>query len=299
MIPSIRIENLSKAYRGKKRQRLHALTDLNLAVAPGEVFGFLGPNGAGKSTTIKILLGLIKPDSGSAELFGHSVASSEARQKVGYLPENPSFYEFLTAREYLHFVGGSFGMDQGILRSESDRVLELLQLTEAADRPLRTYSKGMVQRLGLAQALVHDPDLYIFDEPMSGLDPMGRALVKQIIRDLKESGKTVFFSSHITADIESVCDRVGIIVKGRLRNESSVSDLLHQSILGYTLWVEGPTELESYAGKVVADNVFEYHVATEELQTFIAHVLQQKGSSVKLIEPQRKSLEAFFLEVVQ
>ncbi|PLY03566.1 MAG: ABC transporter ATP-binding protein [Desulfuromonas sp.] len=295
---AIRIENLGKLYRGKKRQLVHALTDLNLQVGQGEVFGFLGPNGAGKSTTIKLLLGLIQPTSGGAFLFNQPVSDASSRLRVGYLPENPAFYDFLSAREYLYFVAGSFGMKKEHIKEQSDRVLELLQLTDAANRPVSTYSKGMVQRLGLAQTLVHDPDLYIFDEPMSGLDPMGRALVKKIIRDLKGQGKTVFFSSHITADVESVCDRIGIIVKGELRSEESVGTLLHESIQGYSVWVRGPIEVDGYQGQLVADDVSAFRVPKEQLDLFIAAIVARQDCSIQLVEPERKDLEAFFLDVV-
>ena len=167
----ISISQLKKTYRGKRGKKVEALRDLSLTIVPGEVFGFLGPNGAGKSTTIKILMGLIRPSAGDARIFGLSTGDPTARRRVGFLPENPAFYDFLTAREYLRFVGEVFAMSTAVIRKESDRVLELLDLTAAAGRPIRGYSKGMVQRLGLAQTLLHNPDLYILDDsiPSAGL----------------------------------------------------------------------------------------------------------------------------------
>ncbi|MGD0845639.1 MAG: ABC transporter ATP-binding protein, partial [Geobacteraceae bacterium] len=175
---AIDIRDLSKTFRGKKGSRVEALKGLTLSIDTGEVFGFLGPNGAGKSTTIKIIMGLIRSTSGSALIMGHPTGSPVARRQVGFLPENPAFYDFLTAEEYLNFVGQAFGMAKPLLEKRTDEVLALLELIEARKRPMRGYSKGMVQRLGLAQVLLHDPDVYILDEPMSGLDPLGRALVK-------------------------------------------------------------------------------------------------------------------------
>jgi len=297
---SIEIDSLSKTFKGKKRTSVEALKELRLSVAQGEVFGFLGPNGAGKSTTIKILMGLIFPSSGSASLLGSSVSSPESRKRVGYLPENPSLYDFLTAREYLDFVGRSFGMSSTEIASRTVEVLEMLQLAEAADRPVRSYSKGMVQRLGLAQALLHDPDLYILDEPMSGLDPIGRSLVKDIIRRLKEKGKTVFFSTHITADVEAVCDRVGIIAKGKLEALDSVENIMRSGIIGYSVQVSGVDDLSDcgYSFCEVKGALYEYDVPKECFNDFIATVAS-KGGKVELIETNRKDLEEFFLEIVK
>ncbi|QWV95059.1 ABC transporter ATP-binding protein [Geomonas oryzisoli] len=282
---AVEISHLSKSYPGKRLGKVAALHDVSLEVAAGEVFGFLGPNGAGKSTTIKIVMGLLRPGTGSVRVFGTPVQSVESRRKVGYLPENPSFYEFLTGREYLAFVGRAFGMDDAAIRSESSRVLELLDLSGAADRPIRGYSKGMVQRLGLAQAMVHDPDLYILDEPMSGLDPVGRALVKEIIKDLKRRGKTVFFSTHITADIEIVCDRVGIVAGGRLRTVDSVANILQSGVVGYEIEI-------SRAGAVEV-----IQVERDLLQHRLSE-LMDTGAVIERIEPVRKDMEAFFLDII-
>jgi ABC-2 type transport system ATP-binding protein len=284
---ALKTTNLKKIYRGKKMQKVIALQDLNLEVPPGQVFGFLGPNGAGKSTTIKLLTNQIRATAGSAQIFGASVEQTESRHRIGYLPENPSFYDFLSAREYLNFVGRVFSTPTGPLRDGIERVLAVMDLSEAADRPMRTYSKGMVQRLGLAQALIHDPDLYILDEPMSGLDPIGRALVKDVILDMKQRGKTVFFSSHITNDVETICDSFAILNKGRLLVTDSVTSILDESSPSYTiLWRtdsgdEGTAEIDSSG-------------LTEHLSQ-----LQSEGKSIVTVSRKQQSMEAFFLEKIE
>jgi ABC-2 type transport system ATP-binding protein len=297
---AIEIANLSITYKGKKFTKVEALKSLNLTVNQGEVFGFLGPNGAGKSTTIKTLVGLISPSAGTASLLGVDISSHESRRRVGYLPENPSFYEFLTAREYLAFVGKSFSMNAVLIAERTREVLDLLQIADAAERPVRSYSKGMVQRLGLAQALLHEPELYILDEPMSGLDPLGRALVKDIIRQLKQAGKTVFFSTHITADVEAVCDKVGIINRGELQALDSVENILLNGIVGYSVQISGVSELsdEGYSLTSVQGTLHEYLVAKNSFNDFIGAVAA-RGGKVELIETKRKDLEEFFLEIVK
>lgn len=299
MTKAISIEKLSKTYRGKRRQRVMALKDLCLSVAPGEIYGFLGPNGAGKSTTIKILVGQIRPTGGEAMIFGQPVAGVQARRKIGYLPENPALYDFLTAREYLTMVGRCFRMAPEAIRAESDRVLDLLDLKDAASRPIRGYSKGMVQRLALAQTLLHDPDLYILDEPMSGLDPVGRALVKEVMLELKRRGKTVFFSTHVIADVEAVCDRVAIIAKGELRAESAVSEILAAGLDGYLvkLGEAPPGALCGYCIDPTTKGTTLF-VPREEFSGVIRQ-LDQAECPIQLIDPHRKSLEEFFLKMIK
>ncbi|MEM4711326.1 MAG: ABC transporter ATP-binding protein, partial [Candidatus Woesearchaeota archaeon] len=207
----ISIENLSKIYKVKRKEKVEALKNLNLEIYKGEVFGFLGPNGAGKTTTIKLLMGLIYPTSGCFYINGIKNTSNEYKKYVGYLPENPSFYDYLTGEELLHFVGKIYDMDEDTIFERTEKLLKTLDLYDARNRYIRSYSKGMVQRLGIAQCLLHDPDIYILDEPMSGLDPIGRILVRDIILELKSKDKCVFMSTHILNDIETICDRVGII----------------------------------------------------------------------------------------
>lgn len=283
----INIENLTKVYTGKKLQKVTALKDLSLSIKQGEVFGFLGPNGAGKSTTIKVLMGLVKPTSGTVEVAGHNASDLRAKRKIGYLPENPAFYDYLTANEYLQFVSKAHHIPKPTTNQRIEQVLQQVSLLEARNRKIRGYSKGMVQRLGVAQTLIHDPDIFILDEPMSGLDPLGRTLVKDIILDLKAKGKSIFFSTHITADVESICDRVGIIKDGSLRSVEKVDDILTKGIKGYQVRWSSPT-----------GDVLEDFVDDSRLTSFLSE-LEQDGNSLILVDPKRKHVETFFLEVIQ
>lgn len=285
---AIEIDHLSKVFKGKKGARVEAIKDLSLEVARGEIFGFLGPNGAGKSSTIKSLMGLIVPTSGSAKIMGEPITSVSSRLHVGYLPENPAFYDYLSAEEYLLFVGRVFKMEATALREASERVLKLLELWEARKRPMRGYSKGMVQRVGLAQVLIHDPEVYILDEPMSGLDPIGRALVKEIMLDLKSRGKCVFFSTHITADVESVCDRVGIILNGELKRVERVENIMTEGLLGYQVRIKRRDSAETEQIYLEAGNFAKFMADAEP-----------QGYEVTFVEPKRKDLEAFFLDIVR
>lgn len=221
----IEIDSVSKVFKKEfTRREVHALKSLTLSVDIGEVFGFLGPNGAGKSTTIKLLLNLIRPSSGRLFIEGKDVSDKYVKRIIGYLPENPYFYDHLSARELLWFGGKSCSMSDDAIRSRSHALLDELDLTHAMKRPLRSYSKGMLQRAGLALALIHDPKILILDEPMSGLDPMGRKKVFDLILRLKAEGRTVFFSSHILHDIERLCDRAAILINGGLTRLISVRD---------------------------------------------------------------------------
>ncbi len=280
------MQGLSKSFKGKKRQTVEALKGLSLAIEQGEVFGFLGPNGAGKSTTIKCLMGLIRPTSGTASIMGEAIGTESSRRNVGYLPENPAFYDYLTAEEYLQFVGKTFKMSDALLTRRSAEVLKQLELWEARKRPIRGYSKGMVQRVGLAQVLIHDPDVYILDEPMSGLDPIGRALVKDIILELKKRGKSVFFSTHITDDVEKVCDRVGILLHGELKLVDRVDAIMSRGLVGYQV------RLKDSDGAVLDEEV-----PKELLDRFLAEQVAG-GREIVLVEPRRNNLEDFFLTLV-
>ena len=282
------IDRLVKTFQGKKGTKVDALKGISLTLKSGEIFGFLGPNGAGKSTTIKILMGLISPTAGSAQIEGIDCRLDKARDHVGYLPENPAFYDFLSAEEYLRFVGRVFAMSGHDLEDAIVKKLHLLELWDARKRAIRSYSKGMVQRLGLAQALLHDPAVYILDEPMSGLDPLGRALVKNIILDLRSRGKTVFFSTHITSDVESVCDRVGIILNGELKIVEQVETIVRKGIAGYVIRTVADA----------SDRVEQLTVGQNELADVMSR-LKAEGKSVSLIEARRNNLEDFFLEVVK
>jgi ABC-2 type transport system ATP-binding protein len=226
--PILRIENLQVDYRSREMGQgtRQAVRGLNLSVFPGEVFGFLGPNGAGKTTTMNVLLGFVPATAGKAFLFGVDVREPIARQRIGYLPELTYYYKFLSAEELLRFYAKIFGLPRTLADQRIDSILKLVELEGACKRPIRTYSKGMQQRVGLAQALINNPDLLILDEPTSGLDPIGRMKVREIIQRLKNDGKTVFFSSHELGEVETVCDRVAILAEGQLKAEGRVNELV-------------------------------------------------------------------------
>ena len=223
----IQIDRLRVEYRpkGLRQASKVALNDLSFEVRRGEVFGYLGPNGAGKTTTMQVLLGFTEPGGGSASLFGVDVRKPIARQRIGYLPELTYYYKFLSAEELLRFYARIFRLDSATTSQRIDALLRLVELDHARKRPIRTYSKGMQQRIGLAQALINDPELLLLDEPTSGLDPLGRMKVREIIQRLKQEGKTVFFSSHELGEVETVCDRVGILQDGSLKAIGPVSEI--------------------------------------------------------------------------
>lgn len=217
----IEIKKLNKYFADN-----HAVKNLSLDIYEGEVFGFLGPNGAGKTTTVKMILNLLKPTSGEIKIFSKNHTDLQIKQKIGFLPEHTYFYQHLTGKEFLEFVGGIFQMPKEIIEERAKFLIKKVNLPEGAEnRLIKGYSKGMQQRIGLAQALMNDPDLVFLDEPMSGLDPVGRREVKDLILELKEQGKTVFFNSHILSDAEVLCDRVGIIKKGELVSLGTVKEL--------------------------------------------------------------------------
>jgi ABC-2 type transport system ATP-binding protein len=226
----VKIENLRVEYRTREIGEgvKVAVQGLNLRVSQGEVFGFLGPNGAGKTTTMNVLLGFVNASAGMASIFGVDVRQPISRQRIGYLPELTYYYKFLTAEELLRFYARIFQIPRAEAESRIDRVLKLVELEHARKRLIKTYSKGMQQRAGLAQALINNPDLLILDEPTSGLDPVGRMKVREIIQRLKNEGKTVFFSSHELGEVETVCDRVAILHEGDLKVEGRVDDLIRQ-----------------------------------------------------------------------
>lgn len=226
----IQLDQLRVEYRTRelRQETKLAVKDLSLKVRAGQVFGFLGPNGAGKTTTMNVLLGFVNATGGSAKIFGVDVRQPIARQRIGYLPELTYYYKFLTAEELLRFYARIFRIPKAETEQRIDRILKLVELEHARKRQIRTYSKGMQQRAGLAQALINDPDLLILDEPTSGLDPLGRMKVRDIIQRLRNDGKTVFFSSHELGEVETVCDRVAILHQGELKVEGSVEELKQQ-----------------------------------------------------------------------
>ncbi len=303
----VRTENLGMVFRaGFKRRKVTALKGLDLEVKKGEVFGFLGPNGAGKTTTLKILMGLIYPTSGKAWLLGKELGDVSVKHRLGFLPEQPYFYDYLTASEFMDFYGRLFGLGSGERKARAAELLALVGLEHARDLQLRKFSKGMLQRIGIAQALINDPELVVFDEPMSGLDPVGRKDVKDIIIQLKERGKTIFFSTHILPDVEVVCDRVAILVKGELRAMGAVGELL-QSVVAASVEMtfDGLAGADLAAVKSLAKTSFVqgsiqtvFFEDAEKAKEAKEMVFKRGGEIISLI-PHRRSLEDIFIEEVK
>ncbi|HEV2423196.1 MAG TPA: ABC transporter ATP-binding protein [Terriglobia bacterium] len=239
---AVEITELTKDYRLGfwSRERKRALDHLSLTVERGEVFGLLGPNGAGKTTLLKLLLRLIFPTAGTASILGRPLTDVRAHARIGYLPENPYFYDHLTAAEFLNYAGWLCGLDTAARRDRSRKLLEQVGLAASAGVPLRRFSKGMVQRLGIAQALVNDPEVIFLDEPMSGLDPLGRRQVRDLVLDLRRNGKTIFFSTHILPDAEALCDRVAVLNAGRLQDLGSLQEILRASVDSIELVLHDP-----------------------------------------------------------
>ena len=302
----LRIEGLTKEFRlGLGRQRVVALDRLDLEVEPGEIFGFLGHNGAGKTTTIKLLLGLLAPTAGRAWILDRPIQDVAVKQHVGFLPESPYFYEYLTAAEFLTFYGQLFGLSRQALAKKIDDLLTLVSLADARHLPLRKFSKGMLQRIGLAQALVNDPQVVILDEPMSGLDPIGRRDVRDIILRLKDEGKTIFFSTHILPDVEMICDRVGILVKGQLRAVGAVHELVGAAtvtsveILVERLAEAGAREVEQLGGTVVRrGNQVLIKLDDEHKTDQVVDLIRRHAGRLVSLVPHKRSLEDLFLKEV-
>jgi ABC-2 type transport system ATP-binding protein len=300
MDTTIELSNLVKVFRlGVRLKRVDALRGISFSVPRGVVFGFLGPNGAGKTTTIKIVNGLIHPSSGSVSVFGRPVGSREVASRIGYMPEQPYFYDYLSGREILVFYGRLFGLGHKEAARRADELLDRMGLREAKDRAIRKYSKGMMQRVGLAQALMNDPELVILDEPMSGLDPIGRKEVRDLMADLKEQGKTLFFSSHILADIEMVCDQVAIVHRGRIIEEGSVGTLLARAGDLVEVLARGPDRqppLEQPAPTRLGE-LWRYELPPGEVDSFLASLLESGGRVVS-VQPRRATLEDLFVKEV-
>lgn len=275
--PAIRIKNLTKDFPvGMRGLKLRAVDDLSLEVQDNEIFGLLGPNGSGKSTTIKIILGLLDASAGECEIYGLASHSVAARRSVGFLPEAPYFYRYLSGRELVRFYARVCGVPRNRIEEQVASVIELVGMQESAHRRVGTYSKGMLQRIGLAQALVHDPKLIILDEPTAGVDPIGSAAIAEIIRELKARGKTIVLSSHLLAQIEGLCDRVAILHRGRLVRSGTVTELVEsdntESLVVEGLSVEGRRAVEA--------------------------AIKAQGGHLTRIEKPRLSLDALFLEEV-
>ena len=301
--PPVQVRGLSKTYRtGHVFQgRRPALVELDLEVHRGEILGYVGPNGSGKTTTLKILTGLLRPDAGQAWIWGAPIGSRESRRRLGYLPEQPYLYDYLTPAEYLDYAGRLFGMTAAQRRSRTADLLALVGLEHAAKLPLRRFSKGMLQRAGLAQALVNDPSLLILDEPMSGLDPVGRRLVRDLIADQRRAGKTVLFSTHILSDAETLCDRVALLRGGRLLEVGPLGDLLRIDVAHLEVLVTGIAE--GAPGLEAAERVervgerLRLEVAEGRLGAVVA-AAEAAGGKVLLVQPVRQTLEDYFMRAV-
>jgi ABC-2 type transport system ATP-binding protein len=301
---AIEILGLEKTYLvgfWRKRPK-RALHPLHLAVEEGEIFGFLGPNGAGKTTTLKLLMGLVFPTAGSARILGREWTDPSVKAQIGFLPEQPYFYDYLTAHELLEYYGQLSGVPAKQRKQRVERVLDQVGLHDVQGVQLRKFSKGMLQRVGIGQAILHDPKLVFFDEPMSGLDPMGRREVRDLMEQLKHEGKTVFFSTHILSDAEALCDRVAIIHKGELRGVGAVEDLT-STVQGKVevIWhgTQVPASIKALGAEchVTADRV--RAIIDERQQDAVIDALRRERQRLIAITPVRTSLEAYFVEKLQ
>ena len=288
-----------------RKRPYRALDSLTIDVAPGEVFGFLGPNGAGKTTTLKLLMQLVYPSSGRAELLGRPLGAVDAKRRIGYLPENPYFYDYLTAEELLVYFAGLFGYSSAERRARAGRLLDEVAIGAERRLQLRKFSKGMLQRVGIAQALINDPDLVILDEPMSGLDPLGRRDVRQLILRLRDRGCTVFFSSHVLSDAEALCSRVAILAKGRLAASGKLTEILAFDARGWELIVAdlAPAQLASISGRVrhaveIAAGRYQLELPADTPPERLVAELTASGARLVSINPVRATLEDFFVEQV-
>ncbi|MHC4870828.1 MAG: ABC transporter ATP-binding protein [Planctomycetota bacterium] len=285
------------------RRKVIALDGLSFEVPDNVIYGFLGPNGAGKTTTIKVLLGLIMPDGGESRIFNMSSTDKDVRDKVGFLPDNPTFYNHLTAREFLGFCGKLIHLGRMERAKRSSELIDKMKLTKQADQKIEGFSRGQLQRLGIAQALMNNPELIILDEPITGLDPMGRREVKQIMQDLKDEGKTVFFSSHILSDVEQMCDMISIINRGRLVDHGSCDELLGDQ--GVEIWTENVdqsaiAELEKMSSSVVIkDGNVGFILNSSENKEELIKRVNEKGGSVRETIAKKEDLESFFLRRVE
>ena len=308
MSPAIQIEELTKDYAvGFWRKRPYrALDRLTHHVEPGEVFGFLGPNGAGKTTTLKLLMQLIFPSSGRAEILGKPVGDVAVRQRIGYLPENPYFYDYLTAEELLTYFAQLFGYSAAEQKTRVSALLDRVGIGAERRLQLRKFSKGMVQRVGVAQALINDPEVIFLDEPMSGLDPLGRRDIRTLILELRDQGRTVFFSSHILSDAEALCSRVAVVAGGRLAAAGRLTDILAFEIRGWEIVVEG-LQPEAHARiNAVVRRSTEIAPGRYALEVPVAYPpdrmladLAAAGARLVSINPVRDTLEDFFVRRVK
>lgn len=316
---AIEVRDLVKTYRTPfRRRRVEALRGVSFRVERGRVFGFLGPNGAGKTTTIRVLMGLIRATSGSCAIMGHALPSRQARSRVGFLPEQPYFYDYLTVGELLDLAGRLFGLDAATRKRRADELIAKVGLDRARGQNLKKFSKGMMQRAGLAQALMNDPDVVVLDEPTSGLDPVGRKEVRELILELRDAGKTVFFSSHILTDVETVADEIAIVARGQIQSQGTPRELVGKTLLGtdVTLRLPPAPEGEAASGEAGARAGFAEELIAaaqssrrhgDELavtlgaevaaEPWLARAIDA-GAKVLSVTPRHETLEAVFLRQI-
>ncbi|MEW5977050.1 MAG: ABC transporter ATP-binding protein [Acidobacteriota bacterium] len=297
---------LTKIYRAGfwKNRSLCALDQLDLQVFENEVFGYLGPNGAGKSTTLKLLMSLIYPTSGTAEILGKPVTDVSTRHHIGYLPENPFFYEYLTAQEFLSYYAGLFDLPPLKISQRVEHLLKLTDVYHARKLQLRKFSKGMIQRVGIAQALVNDPKIVFLDEPMSGLDPIGRREVRDLILRLKKEGKTVFFSTHILNDVETLCDRVGVLCRGRLIGSGRLNELISQEVSHMEVIVDNVSletlreVLDSTVPIRQTGSTLQLELTTDRPVGPLVSAVEGAGGKILSATPVRQTMEDYFFNLL-
>ena len=301
--PAVLVRNLGKTYGSTFGKGFRALDGVTLEVGRGQVFGLLGPNGAGKTTLVKILLGLVRKTDGEAQLFGEPVGNAQARRRVGYLPEAHRLPPYLTGRQMLELFGSMCGCERVDVRRRLPELVDLVGMREALDRKIREYSKGMTQRIGLAQAMIHEPDVIILDEPTDGVDPVGRAAVRQIVQGLKERGATVFINSHLLQEVELVCDRVMIMVRGKVVREGAIDELTPRTGRYRFELQPVPANVRVLLGDLGAG--FEAHASGFELQLSDSELdqcidkLRAAGVSIRGVLARRLNLEQAFIQLVK
>ncbi len=302
---AIEVTDLRKTYRTPfARRKVEALRGVSFTVERGQIFGFVGPNGAGKTTTIRIAMGLIRASGGTVKLLGREIPARAARTSVGFLPESPYFYDYLTVPELLDLAGRLFGLDARERKQRADKLIDRVGLARARTQSLKKFSKGMLQRAGLAQALMNDPEVVVLDEPMSGLDPIGRKEVRDLIVELHGQGKTVFFSSHILSDVEAITDRVAIVARGQIQAIGAPTDLVAKAVLGIEITVHLPADREDQALldeganlRRVGEELSLELPATADVDDWLARA-RTAGAKVVSVTPRHETLEDLFLREI-
>ncbi len=295
---------VTKEFKTGLRGRVRALDNVNLSVNSGEIFGLLGPNGAGKTTLVKILLGLVSPDSGSLSMFDTDVKDFRIRSKVGYLPENPGFPPYLNGRQVMELFGSLAGVDPEIRIKKTDELLNMLNMDKHAGRKVTTYSKGMTQRLGLAQTLIHDPDIIFLDEPTDGVDPIGRRDIREVLISLKNSGKTIFLNSHLLSEVEMICESVAIMDKGRIVSSGNLDDLNsdsnHYRISCPDMNMGHLENLEpEHVTCTLQDGILDVSVDSVQQLNRVIDMIRGAGLLINSVIPVKQSLESYFIDLIR